>query len=78
MQVHQRRNDLDWLRVGALGLLILTHVLYVYRTIPWRVQSEHAGVWGTVAVEALAPWRISLVFFIGGAATRFMLERHAF
>jgi glucan biosynthesis protein C len=78
MQVHQRRNDLDWLRVGALGLLIVTHVLFVYRAMPWRVQSEHAGMWGTVAVEALAPWRISLVFFIAGAATRFMLERHAF
>lgn len=78
VQLQQRRNDLDWLRVGALGLLILTHVLFVYRVTPWRVQSEHAGLWGTVAVEALAPWRISLVFFIAGAATRFMLERGAF
>lgn len=73
-----RRNDFDWLRVGALGLLILTHVLYIYRVMPWRVQSEHAGLWGTVVVEALAPWRISLVFFIAGAATRFMLQRHSF
>jgi len=78
VQLLQRRNDLDWLRVGALGLLILTHVLFVYRVTPWRVQSEHAGIWGTVAVEGLAPWRISLVFFIAGAATRFMLERRAF
>ncbi len=76
--MYQRRYDLDWLRVGALGLLIVTHVLFVYRIMPWRVQSEHAGLWGTVAVEALAPWRISLVFFIAGAATRFMLERHPF
>ncbi|MEZ6029537.1 MAG: acyltransferase family protein [Hyphomonadaceae bacterium] len=71
----QRRYDLDWLRVGALGLLILTHVLYVYRTVPWRVHSANAGMWGDLFLEALAPWRISLVFFIAGAATRFMLER---
>ncbi|MEQ1780900.1 MAG: acyltransferase family protein [Hyphomonadaceae bacterium] len=68
-----RRTDLDWLRVGALGLLILTHVTYIYRTTEWRVHSEHAGLWGDLVVEALAPWRMSLVFFIGGAATRFML-----
>ena len=66
-----RRHDLDWLRVGALGLLIVTHVTFVYRTTEWRVQSEHAGLWGDLLVEALAPWRMSLVFFIGGAATRF-------
>ncbi len=71
----QRRHDLDWLRVAALGLLILTHVLYVYRIAPWRVHSEHNGLWADLLVEALAPWRISLVFFIAGAATRFMLER---
>lgn len=69
-----RRSDLDWLRVGALGLLILTHVTYVYRTVEWRTHSVHAGLWGDLVVEALAPWRMSLVFFIGGAATRFMLE----
>lgn len=69
-----RRNDLDWLRVGALGLLIVTHVTYIYRTTGWRIHSEHAGLWGDLVVEALAPWRMSLVFFIGGAATRFMLE----
>lgn len=69
-----RRNDLDWLRVIALGLLIVTHVTYLYRTTPWRLQSEHAGLWGDLIVEALAPWRMSLVFFIGGAATRFMLD----
>jgi peptidoglycan/LPS O-acetylase OafA/YrhL len=68
-----RRSDLDWLRVGALGLLILTHVTYIYRTTGWRVHSEHAGLWGDLIVEMLAPWRMSLVFFIGGAATRFML-----
>lgn len=72
----QRRHDLDWLRVGALGLLIVTHVTYVYRTTGWRIHSEHAGLWGDLIVEAMAPWRMTLVFFIGGAATRFMLQSH--
>ncbi len=71
-----RRHDLDWLRVGALGLLILTHVTYVYRTTGWRIHSEHAGLWGDLVVETMAPWRMTLVFFIGGVATRFMLQSH--
>lgn len=72
----QRRYDLDWLRIAALGLLILTHTGYVYQTMPWRTQSEHAGLWGDLLVEAMAPWRISVVFFIAGAASRFMLDKH--
>jgi peptidoglycan/LPS O-acetylase OafA/YrhL len=71
-----RRYDFDRLRIGALGLLILTHTVYVYRTTGWRVTSEHAGLWGNLLLEAMAPWRISIVFFIAGAATRFMLEKH--
>jgi len=70
-----RRHDLDALRVTAIGLLILTHVSYIYRTDWWRVHSTHAGLWANVLVDAMAPWRMSLVFFIAGAATRFMLER---
>lgn len=73
---NQRRHDLDWLRVIALGLLIVTHVTYVYRTTGWRIHSEHAGLWGDLIVEAMAPWRMMLVFFIGGVATRFMLQSH--
>ncbi|HEV7689381.1 MAG TPA: acyltransferase family protein [Hyphomonadaceae bacterium] len=70
-----RRHDLDALRVAAIGLLILTHVSYIYRTDWWRVHSTHAGLWANVLVDAMAPWRMSLVFFIAGAATKFMLER---
>lgn len=74
----QRRYDLDWLRIAALGLLIVTHVTYAYRSVWWRVHSDHAGLWGDLLVEAMAPWRISIVFFVAGAATRFMLDRHDF
>lgn len=71
-----RRFDFDWLRIGALALLIVTHTAYVYRSLWWRTHSDHAGLWADLLIEALAPWRISIVFFIAGAATRFMLERH--
>lgn len=70
-----RRHDFDWLRIGALGLLIVTHTTYIYASWNWRAHSPHAGLWGDVIIEALAPWRMSLVFFVAGAAVRFIVER---
>src|SRR5690606_18260007 len=72
---HARRADIDYLRVGALALLILYHVLLVFDSNWWRVKSDHAGPWADYFVSVLTPWRMSLVFLIGGMAARFMIER---
>lgn len=70
-----RRADIDYLRVGALALLIIYHVLCVYDSWDWwRVKSTHAGPWADYIITALTPWRMTLVFFVGGVAARFMLE----
>jgi surface polysaccharide O-acyltransferase-like enzyme len=70
-----RRYDLDWIRVGAFFLLILYHVGMYY--VPWdfHVKSPHP-------IEALEPfmlltnpWRLTLLFLISGAATRFMADK---
>lgn len=71
-----RRADMDYLRVGALLLLIVYHVLLVFDAAAWwRVKSEHLGYWAEYLVSALSPWRMPLVFFVGGVAARFMLDR---
>lgn len=66
---------LDWLRVGAFGLLILYHVGMFYVTWDWHVKSDHAGH----AIEPLMlltnPWRLTLLFLVSGAATRFMADK---
>ena len=70
-----RRADIDYLRVCALMLLIVYHTLLVFNSWEWwRVKSEHAGHWADYITAALTPWRMSLVFFIGGVAARFMFE----
>jgi peptidoglycan/LPS O-acetylase OafA/YrhL len=70
-----RRYDLDWLRIGAFGLLILYHVGMFYVTWDWHVKSSRASD----AIEPLMlltnPWRLTLLFLISGAATRFMADR---
>ncbi|MDE1147854.1 MAG: acyltransferase family protein [Azospirillaceae bacterium] len=72
---HGRRYDLDWIRVIAFFLLILYHVGMFY--VPWdfHVKSPHP-------VEALepfmmltSPWRLTLLFLVSGAATRFMADK---
>lgn len=73
---HDRRADIDALRVGALLLLILYHLLLTYSGMDfWRVRSAHNGYWADYIITLLRPWRLALVFFIGGVAVRFMLER---
>jgi hypothetical protein len=75
MNVNDRRLDLDWLRIGAFGLLILYHVGMFYVSWDWHVKSSRAGE----AIEPLMllvnPWRLTLLFIISGAATRFIADK---
>jgi glucan biosynthesis protein C len=73
--IPDRRYDLDWIRVGAFCLLILYHVGMFYVPWEWHVKSPHP-------VEALEPvmlltnpWRLTLLFLVSGAATRFMADK---
>jgi peptidoglycan/LPS O-acetylase OafA/YrhL len=71
----ERRYDLDWLRIIAFGVLILYHVGMFYVTWDWHVKSSRASA----AIEPLMmltnPWRLTLLFLISGAATRFMADK---
>lgn len=69
-----RRYDLDWIRVGAFFLLILYHVGMLYVSWDFHVKSPRI-------VEALqplmmltSPWRLTLLFLVSGAATRFLVD----
>lgn len=69
-----RRHDLDWIRVGAFILLILYHVGMFYVPWDWHVKSGHE-VEGLMPVMLLTnPWRLTLLFLISGAATRFLAD----
>jgi glucans biosynthesis protein C len=72
-----RRNDLDWIRVGAFGLLILYHVGLVYGVYGWHVHSVHTFEWMREAILITNPWRLTLLFLVSGAALRFMTFRRS-
>ncbi|USQ93998.1 acyltransferase family protein [Caulobacter sp. RL271] len=70
-----RRHDLDWIRVGAFFLLILYHTGMFY--VPWEfhVKTPHV-VEGLMPFMLMTnPWRLTLLFLVSGAATRFMADK---
>ncbi len=72
---HQRRYDLDWLRIIAFGLLIFYHIGMFYVSWGWHVKSVHAGPAAEPLMRLLNPWRLSLLFLISGVALRFAFDK---
>jgi peptidoglycan/LPS O-acetylase OafA/YrhL len=70
-----RRSDLDWLRVIAFGLLILFHVGLVYAPFDWHIHSRHTEAWLREGILLTGPWRLTLLFFISGAALKLMSSK---
>jgi glucans biosynthesis protein C len=70
-----RRYELDWVRIYAFTLLILYHVGMYYVSWDWHVKSPHAGTALEPFMFLTSPWRLSLLFFISGVATAFLLGR---
>lgn len=68
---------LDWVRILAFFVLIAYHVGMYYVTWGWHVKSPHASHAAEPFMLLSAPWRLTLLFFVAGAASRFLLMRMA-
>ena len=78
MLTANRRYDIDWLRVIAIGLLLIYHIAIVFQ--PWGViigfiQSDKSleSLW--VPMSMLNVWRIPLLFFVSGMGVCFALKK---
>lgn len=71
----ERHYGMDWLRIGAFGLLILYHIGMIY--VPWdfHVKARVPQDWVRYPMLALNPWRLSLVFLVSGFASRHLLTK---
>ncbi len=74
----QRRFDIDWLRVIAIGLLLIYHISIGFQ--PWGIfigfiQNEQPleALW--VPMSMLNIWRIPLLFFVSGMGVAFAIRR---
>lgn len=69
-----RRHDLDWIRVGAFFLLILYHVGMLYVSWDFHIKSPRIVDWLEPVMVLTNPWRLTLLFLVSGAATRFLVD----
>jgi len=71
----ERHYGLDWLRIGAFGLLIFYHIGMVF--VPWgyHAKTAHPIPWVAVPMLALNSWRLLLLFVVSGYASRALLAR---
>jgi glucan biosynthesis protein C len=71
----ERHYGLDWLRIGAFGLLIFYHIGMVF--VPWgyHAKTAHPLPWVAVPMLALNSWRLLLLFVVSGYASRALLAR---
>ena len=73
----ERRYDIDWLRVIAIGLLMVYHVAIVFQ--PWGLMVgfiTNAESWESlwIPMTLLNVWRIPLLFFISGMGVYFSFQ----
>lgn len=78
MSSQERRYDIDWLRVIAIGLLLIYHTAIGFQ--PWSlmigfIQSEESiqPLWMVMAM--LNVWRIPLLFFVSGMGVYFAIRK---
>jgi hypothetical protein len=75
---HDRRYDIDWLRVIAIGLLLIYHIAIGFQ--PWGgfigfilSNEPMESIW--VPMSALNVWRIPLLFFVSGMGVCFAMRK---
>ena len=74
----QRRHDIDWLRVIAIGFLLIYHIAIIFQ--PWamflgfiRSDESMEGLWKLMSI--LNVWRIPLLFFVSGMGVYFAIQK---
>lgn len=77
MSTSARRYDIDWIRVIAIGLLLLYHAAICFQ--PWGIMigfittnKPWESLW--IPMAMLNVWRIPLLFFVSGMGVYFAIQ----
>ncbi|MEM6722058.1 MAG: acyltransferase family protein [Bacteroidota bacterium] len=78
MKTVTRRYDIDWLRVIAIGLLLIYHIAIIFQ--PWamfiafiRSDELSEGLWKPMTM--LNVWRIPILFYVSGMGLFFAMRK---
>jgi len=73
-----RRYDIDWLRVIAIGLLLIYHIAIIFQ--PWamfigfmRSDDSLESLW--IPMTMLNVWRIPILFYVSGMGLYFAMRK---
>lgn len=76
--IQQRRVDLDWLRISAFAVLILYHTgMFYVADWGWHVKNATTYDWLQDLMKLTNPWRMSLLFLLGGMAMAMVRPRQS-
>src|SRR4051812_48501443 len=77
MLTTNRRYDIDWIRVIAIGLLLIYHIAIGFQ--PWGImigfianEKTWESLW--IPMAMLNVWRIPLLFFVSGMGVYFAMQ----
>lgn len=73
--MNERLYGLDWLRIGAFGLLIFYHIGMVFVPWGWHVKADAPVGWAIYPMLLTNAWRLALLFMISGVASAFLLAK---
>ncbi len=65
-----RHYGMDWLRIGAFGLLIFYHLGLVFVHWGYHAKTAHPMEWVAIPLQAINAWRLPLLFVVSGYASR--------
>ncbi len=74
----ERRYDIDWLRVIAIGLLLIYHIAIVFQ--PWAmflafIRSDELSTDLWQPMTLLNVWRIPILFYVSGMGLYFAMRK---
>lgn len=74
----ERRYDIDWLRVVAIGLLLIYHIAIIFQ--PWAmfvgfIRSDESMETLWTPMTMLNVWRIPLLFYVSGMGLYFAMRK---
>src|SRR5690349_396640 len=77
METINRRYDIDWIRVIAIGLLLIYHIAIGFQ--PWGIMIAfiaNSTSWDSlwIPMTMLNVWRIPLLFFVSGMGVYFAIQ----
>lgn len=70
-----RHYGMDWLRIGAFGLLILYHIGMYFVPWDWHVKIAAPLDWVAIPMLATNSWRLALLFLVSGYASAALVAK---